>query len=88
VSDFALDSSLLVAPRDGDRFRCEVVVTSQLKDTGVEADQIALALEHDTFQVVVQRRAWRPLESLKGLDVTAEEAVERLVEREARESAA
>ena len=50
----------------------------------MEADVIADALEDDALQIVVEDGAGHALERGEGLDVPAQEALERLVEGEAR----
>src|SRR5260370_25778273 len=49
----------------------------------VEAHVIAVPLEHDGLEVVVENGPWNP-QRLECVDVAAQKALERLVEREAR----
>ena len=56
VADIAygpFHTPLLVAPGDGDGLWQEVVVSGEVEEHGVEADGIAMPLQHDALQVVV-----------------------------------
>jgi len=52
-----------------------VIVSCELEDAWVEANEIALSLEDDALEIVVQRGARRTFERLERLDVAAEEAL-------------
>jgi hypothetical protein len=54
----------------------------------VEPDRGPLALEHGTFQVVVDQGPRGAAEDLKGLDMAAQKALEGLVQREVGEERA
>ena len=60
-----------------------MIVAGQVEHARVEADVIADALEDDALQVVVEDRAGHALQRGEGLDVAAQEALERLVQGEA-----
>src|SRR6266545_3073202 len=85
VPDTALDTALLVAACHGDGLRREVVVAGELEDAVMKTDEVALALEDDAFQVIVEDGPRNAAEPPECFDVAAQEALERLVEREARE---
>src|SRR5439155_26167774 len=78
-----LDLPFLVAAVGRARLGGEVVVPRELEEPGVEADVIALPLEDDAFQIVVQEGARHAADGREGLDVAAEKALERLIEGEA-----
>ena len=48
----------------------------------MKTDEIALALEHDAFQVVVQNGSRDAAQLVESLDVAAQKALQGLVERE------
>jgi hypothetical protein len=73
-----------VAARDRAGLWGEVIMAGELEEPGVEADVIADALEDDALQVVVEQRARRSLERGEGLDVAAQETLQRLIEGKAR----
>ena len=73
----------LVAARHGHRARLEAVVTSEREQRRVEANGVALALQHGTLQVVVQDDPAEAAERAERLDVATQEAVHAGVEEEA-----
>ena len=81
-AQLALDPSLLVAPADGTGAGEEVVVAGELEQARMEFDGAPLAGEHRALEVVVEEHPRGALEVGEGLDVAAQEALERLVERE------
>ena len=60
-----------------------MIVAGQLEQARVEAHVLADALEDHAFQVVIEQDAWDAAEGGKGLDVAAENTLQRLVEGEA-----
>ncbi len=60
----------------------------EIEQSRVKADVIADALEHDALQVVVEQGPRNAPECGERLDMAAHEALQRLVEREAREDRA
>src|SRR5205814_1813608 len=83
VLDRALDLALLVSAPRCTRPGGEMIVAGELENTRVIAHVLAGALEHDALEIVVEQHARRATEGLEGFDVAADEALERLVEREA-----
>jgi hypothetical protein len=83
VLDLPLDAAFFIAAGDGAGLWGEVVVAGELEQAGVEADVIADALEDDALQIVVEDGAGHALERGEGLDMAAQETLERLVEGEA-----
>ncbi len=81
-ADLALDASLLVAPRHVARPRQEVVVAGELEQSGMELDGTALACQNGGLEVVVEKRPGGSAKGGEGFDVTPQEALHRLVERE------
>ena len=70
---------------DGHRARLEAVVGGQGQQRRVEADRVALALEHGALEVVVQQHPGHAAEGGEGRDMAAQEAVHAGVEEEAQE---
>src|SRR5207249_4794957 len=83
VLDHPLDLALLVAAVRGARLGCEVIVAGQLEHARMEADVIPGPVEDDAFEIVVENRPGRAAEGGEGLDVAAEEALQRLVQSKA-----
>src|SRR3990172_3694542 len=81
-ADLSLDASLLVAAADGAGSRQEVVVTGELEQAGMKLDRVAVAREDGALEIVVEQGARGALEVGEGLDVPAQEALQRLVEGE------
>ena len=63
-------------------------MTGEVEEPGVEADGIAMALQHDALQVVVPELAGHTLPRLEGLDMAAQEVGHRSIEIEVQEEAA
>jgi len=84
VADCAFDAPLLVGRRHGAEPGDEVVVAAQLQEARVEADGVALPLQDGAFQVVVEQDPGHTPQGPEGLDVAAQEALERLVHGEDR----
>ena len=59
-----------------------MVVAGELEQAGVKLDGGATAVEHGAAQVVVDECAGHAAQGLESLDVSAEEALEGLVEGE------
>jgi hypothetical protein len=85
VADPSLDPGFFVAPRDADGRGSEVIVAGKLEDARMEANEVALPLEDDAFQIIVQHGARHPTDPLECFDVAAHETFESLIERETRE---
>jgi len=85
VADGPLHPALLIAPARGDRPRLVAVSVGQLEQPRMEADRIVDALEHGTFQIVVEQPAGDPAEEAEGLDVAGQEARQPGVVEEAHE---
>jgi hypothetical protein len=82
VADRAFDAAFFPGRPDGTGAGHAVIVPAQLEQARVEADGVALPLEDGAFQVVVQDDAGHTPQRLKGLDVAAQAALERLVQGE------
>jgi hypothetical protein len=63
-------------------------VAGQLEDPRVVANELSVALEHDRLEIVVEKLSRRAAKRFEGSNVSAKEALERLVEGEAREESA
>jgi hypothetical protein len=85
VADGALHAALLVTARHRHWARLEAVVAGQCQQAWVEADRVALALEHRALEVVVQDHTAAAVERGEGQGVTTQEAVHPGVEEEAQE---
>ncbi len=88
VANGPLDLPLLVSPVGRARLGGEVVVARQLEQAWMEADGIALPLQHSRLEVVVEQSARHAAEPLEGAHMAADEALQGLVEGEAREHGA
>ena len=84
VLDLPLDLALLIGARGRARTGREVIVAGQLQQARMKVDRAALAIEHRGFQIVVLDRARAAAQRGEGLDMPAQEALERLIEREDR----
>lgn len=82
ILDLPLDLPLLVGARRRAGAWGEVIVAGQLKEPRVEVNGRALPVQHRGLQIVVDEGAGTAAEGAEGLDVSAEEALERLVQRE------
>ena len=80
VANTTLGPTLFITTRNGDGLGCEVIVPSELEDAIVKTDEIALTLQHDAFQVVVQDGPRNAAQLVESLDVAAQEALEGLIE--------
>ena len=85
VAHGPLDGSLLAASPGPGRSGRKVVVRGELEQAGVEAHSLAVAGEHSRAKVVVEAVPARPLEVREGVDVAAQEVLQRLVQEEAQE---
>ena len=65
-----------------------MIVAGELQQPRMKANRRALAFEDRALQVVVHQGPRAPPKRVKGLDVAAQKALERLVEREEREEGA
>ena len=75
---------LFVSAAGGAGSRREVIVPGELEQAGVELDGGAAAVEHRAAEVVVHEGARDAAEGFEGFDVSAQEALEGLVEGEQR----
>ena len=82
VLDLAFDFPLLVSASRGAGLGREVVVAGEVEQAGVKLDSGAAAVEDRAAQVVVDEGAGDAAEGVEGVDVPAEEALQRLVEGE------
>ena len=82
VLDLSFDLSFLVAASRRAGAGGEVVVAGEFEQSGVELDGGAAAVEDGGSEVVVDEGAGDAAEGLEGLDMSAEEALEGLVEGE------
>jgi hypothetical protein len=64
--------------------RFEPVIRSEVEQSWVEADRVALPLQHGTAQIVVQNDSWDPLPCSEGAEMAAQEVLHAGVEEEAQ----
>ena len=62
-------------------------MSGEVEEQGVEADGIAVPLQHDALQIVVPEFTGTPLPRLEGFDMAAQEVVHPAIEVEAQEEA-
>ena len=84
VLDLALDLALVVSASRGAGAGREVIVAGELEQAGMKLHRGAAAVEHGAAEIVVHEVAGDATERVEGVDVSAEEALERLVEGEER----
>src|SRR5215472_2562541 len=80
--DGALDPSFLIPAVGAARSRGEVIVGGEFQEARMEVDGVAATLQNDAAKVVGLQRAGCPTPVVKGVDVTEEKTLERLVEEE------
>ena len=88
IADLAFDLALLIAARRGTGPDRKVIMPREVEQPRVKPDRGPVALEHGRLQVVVDQRACGSAEDLEGLDMSAQKALERLVQRKVREEGA
>src|SRR5215472_1931606 len=82
VLDGSLDAPFLISPSLSAGSRGEVIVGGEFQEARMEVDGVAAALQNDAAKVVGLQRAGCPTPVVKGVDVTEEKTLERLVEEE------
>ena len=89
VPDDALDAAFLVAaPRMAGLGR-EMIMAAQFEQPGLETDGVAEAIQDDRFHIVVENIAGNRPPVGEGVDVSAQQALQALIEKEFKiESAA
>src|SRR5919109_2382267 len=89
VTDDALDAAFLVtAPRMA-RLGREMIMPAQFEQPGLETDGVAEAIQDDRFHIVVENIARNRFPVGEGVDVSAQQALQTLIEKEFKvESAA
>src|SRR5262249_5933367 len=81
VADDALDAAFLVAaPRMAGLGR-KMVMTAQVEQPGMESDGVAEALQDHRFQIVVENLTRDSSPVGEGVDVTAQETLQALIEK-------
>src|SRR3972149_4596865 len=83
VLDRALNLTLFIPPVWGTGFWRVVIVAGEIEDSRMKADVVPGALQDDALQVVVENGPGDAVKRIERLDVPAQEALHRLVEREA-----
>ena len=63
--------------RDGDGLGREMTVPGQLQDLRVKPNQVALSLQHDALEIVVEHRARHASQSIEALNNNWETLVRR-----------
>ncbi len=81
-SNDSFDSAFLIAPRRTAGPWSEVIVRGQLDESRIEMDRASKALHHGRAQVVVQDDPGDPAQIREGADVTPQETLHTLIERE------
>jgi hypothetical protein len=82
VLDLSLDFPFLVATPWRTRPRREVIVPRELEQPRMKPNRGARAFEDGAAQIIVDQRPWNARPRLKGRDMAAEKALQRLVEGE------
>jgi hypothetical protein len=77
-------ATFFIATRDGDGTRFKPVIRGEVEQRRVEADCVALPLQHGTAQIVVQYDSWDPLPRGERAEMTAQEVLHVGVEEEAQ----
>ena len=88
VLDLALDFPLLIAAGRRTGPGRKVIVPRELAQAGMKLNRRAPPIKHSAAEIVVDQGPGTPAQRLEGGDVSAEEALERLVQREEREEGA
>ena len=88
VLDLALDFPLLIAAGRRTGPGHKVRVPRELEQAGMKLNRRAPPIKHSAAEIVVDQGPGTPAQRLEGGDVSAEEALERLVQREEREEGA
>ena len=84
VLDLPLDLALFVGARRRAGPGREVIVPGELEEARMKVNRAALAIEHRALEIVVDQDPGTAAQGVDGLDVAAQKALERLVEREDR----
>src|SRR5208283_2371116 len=71
-----------VSARDRHRAWLEPIMSGQLKERRMEADRLRTALEHRTFEIVIENDPGNGVPGSERLDVAAQEVVHRGVQIE------
>src|SRR5271169_777331 len=82
VANSPLYASFLIAGADLAELWREVIVSAQFEQARVKKNVAAAPLQHDGFEIVVKNHARLSVPGLKGVDVTAQEVLRGLVEKE------
>jgi hypothetical protein len=80
-----LHAAFFIPPCHHHRTRLEAVMGGEFQQRGMEADGIALPLEDDTFQVVVEHDPGQPTPGREGGLVATQEVGHARIEEEAQE---
>ena len=88
IADGALDATLLVAACHRHRTRLKAIVTGERDQGGMEANGVALALQHCALEIVVEQDTRTSVPGREGADVTAQEVLHLGVEEEAQKNLA
>jgi hypothetical protein len=82
VLDGAFDAPFFVAPRRATRASGEMIVSGEFEEAGMKVDGIAAPLQDYAAEVVGREIARRPAPIVKGMDVTEEKILQRLIQEE------
>ena len=82
IADGSFHAALLITGSHLARPRSEVIMRAQLEQPGMKLDQIAAALQHCTFEIVVKNHSRLPGPVLERVHVAAQEVLHGLIEEE------
>lgn len=82
IADGSFHAPFLIAGAHLAGLGREVVMGGQFDQTGVEENVAATPLQHGRLEIVVKNHAWLAVPGLKGMHMTAQEVLRRLIEKE------
>jgi len=88
IANRPLHAALLIAPRHRHRARLEAILGGKFQQGGMKADGIALALEHGTFEIVIEHDPWQPTPGGEGGLMATQEVGHLRIEEEAQKDLA
>ena len=89
VTDDALDAAFLITPPRMAGLSREMIMTAQFEQPWLETNGVAEAIQDDRFHIVVENIARNSAPVGEGVDVSAQQALQALIEKEFKiESAA
>jgi hypothetical protein len=88
ITDGTLDTPLLVAACHRDRTRLEVIMRGEREHRGMEADRVALTLQHGAAKIVVEQDTGTSVPGGKCRSMAAQKVLDPRAEEEAHEDLA